>query len=116
MKKSLQEIEDYYLTQGLSGEALRRALKEDKEYQEIWRERKKQIKDKLGVSDQDEEKYILSKQEDYEILAKIRELESKSLTEEDKEIVELIRTQLEEEWRDPLLDKLKSLLNKYSNN
>jgi len=26
MAKSLQQIEDYYLTQGLSGEALRKAL------------------------------------------------------------------------------------------
>jgi predicted DNA-binding protein len=47
MAKSLQEIEDYYLTKGLTGEALRKALKEDGEYQEVWKERKKQIRDKL---------------------------------------------------------------------
>lgn len=113
MKKSLQEIEDYYMSQGLSGEGLRKALNEDKKFQEILQERKQQIKNKLGVSDEDEEKYLLSKEEDYKILAKARELESKQLTNEDKEIVRLVLTQLEEEWREPLLDKLNELLKKY---
>jgi hypothetical protein len=35
------------------------------------------------------------------------------LDDVDKDFVELIRTQLEEEWRDPLLDKLNDLLKKY---
>ncbi len=113
MAKSLQQIEDYYLTQGLTGEALRKALKSDGEYQEIWKERKKQIRNKLDISDEDEEKYILSRQEDYEILSRVRELESKPLSDVDKEFVELIRTQLEEEWRTPLVDKLSELLQKY---
>jgi hypothetical protein len=113
MPKSLQQIEDYYLTQGLTGKALRKAIENDSEYQQIWRERKKLIKDKLGVSNEDEKKYVLSRQEDYEILSKVRELESKSISDVDKEFVQLIRTQLEEEWRNPLVDKLNKLLEKY---
>jgi hypothetical protein len=113
MRKSLQEIEDYYMSQGLDGEDLRKALNQDKEFQEILKERKREIKNKLGISDKDEEKYLLSREEDYEILAKVRQLESKDLTDNDKEVVRLILTQLEEEWREPLLNKLNELLEKY---
>ena len=112
MKKSLQEIEDYYMSQGLDGEELRKALNQDKEFQEILKERKREIKNKLGVSNKDEEKYLLSREEDYEILAKVRELESKQLNDEDKEIVGLVLTQLEEKWRETLLGEIDQMLKK----
>jgi len=101
------------MSQGLDGEELRKALNQDKEFQEILKERKREIKNKLGVSNKDEEKYLLSREEDYEILAKVRELESKQLNDEDKEIVGLVLTQLEEKWREPLLSKLDELLKRY---
>jgi len=51
---------------------------------------------------------------DYEILSKIKELEKKKLEKEDKEIIKLIKTQLERDWRKPLLVKLDKLLKKSS--
>ena len=35
MTKSLQQIEDYYLSQGLNGEDLRKALENDPEFQKM---------------------------------------------------------------------------------
>jgi hypothetical protein len=44
------------------------------------------------------------------ILSKIKELEKKNLDKKDKEIIELIRTQLKLDWRTPLIDYLDNLL------
>jgi len=52
-------------------------------------------------------------EKDYEILAKVYELEEKDSSEQDKELVKLIKTQLEKDWRTPLVDFLDSLLEKY---
>lgn len=114
MAKSLQQIEDYYLSQGLDGEALRDALEKDEEYQQLLKERKAVIRNKYGITEEEEKGYVLPNEEDYEILSIVKSLENKSLSESDKEIVKLIRTQLEAEWRKPLLEKLKQLLKKYS--
>ncbi|MBI4058960.1 hypothetical protein HY404_01835 [Candidatus Microgenomates bacterium] len=114
MTKSLQQIEDYYLSQGLKGEELRNTLEKDNEYQELLKERKVAIRDKYSITKQEEKGYVLPNEEDYEILSLVKTLESRKLPENDREIVELIKTQLEAEWRQPLLDKLKQLLQKYS--
>jgi len=60
------------------------------------------------------EKYVMADKRDYEILSKIKELEKKKLEKEDKEIIKLIKTQLERDWRKPLLVKLDKLLKKSS--
>lgn len=113
MAKSLQQIEDYYLSQGFEGEALRNALENDAKFQELLKERKTAIRNKYGITEEEKE-YLLPDEEDYEILSMVKTLKNKSLSNTDGEIVELIKTQLEDEWRKSLLDKLKQLSQKYS--
>ncbi len=114
MAKSLQQIDDYYLSQGLTGEALRSALEEDGEYQKLLKERKALIRNKYGITEEEEKEYLLPNEDDYEILSIIKTLENENLSENDKNVVKLIKTQLREDWREPLIDRLKEILQKYS--
>lgn len=113
MAKSLQEIEDYYLSKGLKGEDLRTALDNDSEYQALLKERKSVIRNKYGITEVEEKEFILPSEEDYEILSYIKSLEMKQLTKKDKEIVKLIKSQLQADWRAPLLTKLREFVDKY---
>lgn len=113
MAKSLQQIEDYYLSKGLRGEALRIALRNDKEYQELFNKQRTALKNKYGITEQEERKYLLPLEEDYKILSIVKGLEKRNLSSSDMEIVELIKTQLEDDWRGRLLDKLNDLQQKY---
>lgn len=113
MAKSLQQIEDYYLSQGLKGEALRTALENDAEFQELLKDRKTAIRNKYGITEQEEKEYLLPNEEDYEILSIVKKLKDKNLSDTDREIIELIKTQLKDDWRKPLLDKLKQLFLDY---
>lgn len=114
MTKSLQHIEDHYLTQGLKGDTLRKALENDTEYQKLLEERKAAVRNKYDVTQQEEREYLLPNEEDYEILSTVKTLESKSLSDCDREIIELVKSQLRDDWRAPLLEKLKQLTQKYS--
>ena len=58
-------------------------------------------------------KYVLSKNTDIEILTKCKQLEKMKLKKEDKFLIKLIKTQLEDAWRKPLLKTLNKLLDKY---
>ena len=109
MAKSLQQIEDYYLSQGLKGEALRAALEIDTKYQTLLKERKAVIRNKYDITEQEEKEYLLPLEEDYEILSIVKALENKNLSDHDREIIELIKTQLRDDWREPLLERLKQL-------
>jgi|SRR3989344_4603436 len=113
MGKSLQEIEDYYVNQGLVGAELRQAIENDGGYKELLARKKSKLKQRVHISDDEAKKYVLSTDADYEILAKIRELEMENLSAADKETVEFISTQLELDWRSPILAKLDKLLKKY---
>ena len=99
MNKSLQEIEDYYLRQGLRSKALRTALEIDVEYQHLLRERKSAIRDKHGVTKEEEKEYLLPNEEDYEILSIVKILEEKELSDCDREVISLIKGQLKDDWR-----------------
>lgn len=114
MAKSFQQIEDYYLRQGLKGEALRNALRNDTDYQKLLNKKKAAFKTKYGITDQEEKKYLLPLEEDYKILSIVKALENKSLSATDRELVVLIKTQLEDDWRRQLLEKLKEIQQKYS--
>jgi hypothetical protein len=114
MAKSLQEIEDYYLSKDLKGEDLRKALEADSEYQALLKERKSKIREKYGITEEEEKEFILPNEEDYEILSGLKVLESKQLTPEDEELVRLIKSQLREDWRTPLRTKLRELISNYS--
>ncbi|MBI5390532.1 hypothetical protein HZB02_03520 [Candidatus Woesearchaeota archaeon] len=50
---------------------------------------------------------------DYQILASIKQLEQKPLSKEDQILVALIRTQLEKDWRKPLMKMLEKMKQKY---
>lgn len=65
------------------------------------------------VSKEEKRKYVLADKQDYEILDKIHQLEKLPLSPEDKEFINFIRTQLEKDWRTPILESLNKLLKKY---
>jgi len=72
------------------------------------------IREKYGITEQEEKEFPLPEEEDYKILSLVKTLEGKNLSDFDQELIELIRTQLRDDWRQPLLDKLNQLLKKYS--
>lgn len=113
MKQSLQRIEDHYLELGYRGDKLRNALKSDKEYQKILNEKKAKLTKKFAVTAKDQKKYVLATDDDYVILGKCKELEKLKLSKKDKELVKLIKSQLEDEWRKPLIIKLDEILKRY---
>ncbi|MBI2589223.1 hypothetical protein HYW35_03440 [Candidatus Saccharibacteria bacterium] len=113
MSKSLQQVQNYYVNQGLSGDKLREALENDREYQKLLKERKSKLQASNEVSSEEANQYVLAADTDYEILSKIHQLEKQNLSATDKEFVRFIRTQLEFDWRSPILVKLDELLSKY---
>ncbi len=58
-------------------------------------------------------KYIINERRDLDIYNKVKKLEKKKLTKEDKHLVNLIKAQLESYWRKYLLLSLSKLLKKY---
>ena len=56
---------------------------------------------------------MLAEKRDYEILSRIYQLEKLKLNKDDKDLINLIRTQLKRDWRKPLMKKLNQLLKKY---
>ncbi|MBI3103459.1 hypothetical protein HYZ05_00805 [Candidatus Daviesbacteria bacterium] len=55
------------------------------------------------VTTSDKKKYVLPEYRDFEILDKCKRLEKSKLIQEDKHLVKLIKTQLIDDWRKPLL-------------
>jgi hypothetical protein len=110
---NMQTIEDSYVQRGIREEKLRKALDNDVEYQKLLSERRVKLKKRFGVSKKEQRRYVLSTDQDYEILGKIHRLGRGRLSVEDRRIVSLIRTQLERDWRRPLMLALDILLRKY---
>lgn len=113
MKKSLQEIEDYYINRGLSGEKLRLALKDDKEYQKLLADKKSKISKKYGISKEEQEKYVLATEQDYEILSRCNKLLGRDISQSDRELVGFIKSQLLDEWRKSIFEILVKIERKY---
>jgi len=90
------------------------SLKINKEYQKNLIEKVIKLINKFGVTPAEKKKYVLSTDQDYEILDKIKQLEKQKLSIKDKELVKFIRTQLEEDWRTPIIKLLDSMLKKYN--
>lgn len=67
----------------------------------------------MKLTKTEQRKYVMSTNEDYEILKKIKQLEKLKLTKEEKMLIWLIKTQLESKWRRYLLQTLNKLLKKY---
>lgn len=57
--------------------------------------------------------YVLNDKEDLIILSKIKKVEKMKVNKQDSEVIKLIRTQLEKNWRTPLIRYLDKLLIKY---
>jgi len=109
---SLQTIEDYYYNKGLREDKLRRATQSDREYMKILRKRWSNLTKRFPIRLADRKRYVLSTDQDYEILGKIYQLEKMKLSDNDKALVKLVRTQLEHHWRAPILKFINQLLKK----
>lgn len=108
-----QEIEDFYNNLGYRGDKLRKVLAGDRQYQRLLKERKEKLTKRFKVTPNEKKRYVLSMDDDFEILAKCRHLEKLKLTREDRVLVKLIKTQLGADWRKPLLKAVNLLLKKY---
>lgn len=57
--------------------------------------------------------YILDKEQDQRIFAKLEQFKNKKLASEQEELVKLLYTQLETDWRTPLEEFIDKLLKRY---
>lgn len=111
----LFEIENKYFRKGYQGNKLAAALKKDKEYRRILKQKRVDVQSSLKLVTQKElKKYVLSEKEDFIILNLIHSLERQKLSSADRALVEIMKAQLEHDWRRSILNKLKNLLRKYS--
>lgn len=69
---------------------------------------------KFPLTKLEQKKYVISTNRDYEILSKVKHLETLNLSKQDKSLVLFIKTQLESDWRKYLIQALNQLLRKYS--
>ncbi|MBI2583091.1 MAG: hypothetical protein HYW25_00350 [Candidatus Aenigmarchaeota archaeon] len=92
MKKSLQRIEDFYMSKGYKGDGLRKILSKDKEYQKLLQERKQKLTKKISLTKTEKKKYVMSVDEDYEILSKVKQLEKLNLNNQERLLIKFIRT------------------------
>ncbi|MBI2133797.1 hypothetical protein HYU11_03900 [Candidatus Woesearchaeota archaeon] len=113
MAKSIQRIEDFYLSRGYKRSALRKILWKDKEYQRLLDERKQKLTKRFAITKTEEKKYAMSTDEDYEILYKIKQLGKLKLNAADSHLVKLIRSQLEHDWRRPLIKEIERIMRRY---
>ena len=116
MKKSLQQIEDYYYRKGLRGTQLRHVTERDHEYKTILKQKLARLSKVFKIKSSDKKRYSMATNEDYEILGKIYRLEAKPISKHDHDLIQLIRTQLEHHWRTPIIKFLDKLLKKYHEN
>jgi hypothetical protein len=68
---------------------------------------------KYCATKSDKRKYVLKEDRDLEVLGKCKMLKRKKLSREDKELVRFILTQLEDDWRKPLVAMTNKLVKKY---
>lgn len=113
MKKSLQSIGDFYINNGIKRSKLRKTLEKDGNYKKLFKERKNKIKKEIRLTSKDKKLYVLSTDLDLKILGKCKQLEKLKLKDEEKKMVKLIKMQLKDDWRSPLIDQLNKILKEY---
>ena len=64
------------------------------------------------ITKEEKRKYVLSTKVDYEILGKIKQLEKIKLEKHEMQMVKFLKTQLEKNWRKPILNLLNKFLSK----
>ena len=74
---------------------------------------KTRLKNLAKVTPKEKKRYVLGEARDYVILTKAKFLESQKLSKADRVLVRLLRTQLERDWRKPLITFINRLLKKY---
>ena len=109
--KELKELKNQVHDYVEAGEVWR---EKDKEWKFLVEERSKKLDKNFSLNNLEKRKYVMSTNEDYEILKKIKLLEKLKLTKEDKVLVRLMKTQLEFDWRKYIIQTLNKLLKKYS--
>ena len=67
----------------------------------------------MKLTNYEKRNYVMNDKDDFVILEKIRLIEKKKLDVMDKEIVNLIRTQLKKNWRLPLIKYLDKMSKRY---
>ena len=67
----------------------------------------------IKINEKDKKRYVLAEERDYIILGKIYQLEKCKLSLAEKKIINLVRTQLERDWRKPLIEFLDGMAKKY---
>jgi len=109
---SIDKLIGFYVKLGYTGYKLKKVLGKDKSYWRLIKERRAELR-RLGLDQSEIKKYVLLTNKDVEILITCKRLEKINLTKEDRSLVKLIKTQLEEDWRTPLKIELNRLLRKY---
>lgn len=69
--------------------------------------------EKFLIKPRDKKKLRMDEKRDYQILKKVYQLEKRKLTREQKELVTFLKTQLEDDWRAPLIKYLNKLLKRF---
>ncbi len=67
----------------------------------------------MKITSQEKKSYVLAEKGDLKILFVCKELEKLELEKGDKAVVGLIKSQLQRDWRKPLLQKLSQLAKRY---
>ncbi len=67
----------------------------------------------IKINKKDKKRYVLAEERDYIILGKIYQLEKCKLSLAEKKIINLVRTQLERDWRKSLIEFLDGMAKKY---
>lgn len=75
---------------------------------------KKNFLNAFKISAAERKRYVLSNYKDFEVLSKCKYLEKSGLKAEDKILVRLIKSQLQDDWRSPLVKMLNALKRKYN--
>ena len=77
-RKSLQEIENFYKNLGHIRNKLHQILAKDKEWVKLYKERQQNLTKSFPLSKTDQRKYVMSINEDYEILKKVKQLKNRN--------------------------------------
>ena len=64
---------------------------------------------KIIITKADLKKYALVKEKDIQILKQIKQLEQKNLDKVDLRMLKFIKSQLERDWRKPLIGEIKKI-------
>ena len=112
-RRSLQKIQDFYEEMGYKGDKLRKVLEKDKEWVNLVKERRGRASKKIKLTKVEQKRYVISTSEDYEIMRKIKQIEKLKLSNDERFFISLLKTQLEDDWRKPLIKGLDQLLKKY---